>query len=459
MSKYTCEKCEKEFKQKGHYVRHINKKISCNVESKIKNIIVKEKIKKLHPIKFDIINENEVIDKNKLVNNIIPKSIEFEIINEDVVVYENKLISSNIYEEVINKTQTVPFKQNIDFIIEDTQIDMEYKTSIVHQVPLEIKYIDLFCGLGAFHSAFNFISNSNIKYKCVFACDIDDNVRKIYKANHKIEPLGDINNVNISNIPDFDILCGGFPCQPFSIAGKKEGFDDKIKGNLFFSILKIIDIKNPNTIILENVKNLLSINKGDTFKTIKVELENRGYIISDKIIDSKYYNSPQSRQRLFIIGNKKKSFIFPEIKNDIISVSNIINNTETRFLNYNDKYKLEKCNDSENKNNCKMLYKLVHKKTNNGGRQGERIYSINHCGPTICASSGGPGAKTGLYYIDNKVRRLNAMEGLRMFGFDNNYIWNEFVKEEDMLFYLGNSIVVDVLKIIIKSLELQYFIT
>jgi DNA (cytosine-5)-methyltransferase 1 len=459
MSKYTCEKCEKEFKQKGHYVRHINKKISCNVESKIKNIIVKEKIKKLHPIKFDIINENEVIDKNKLVNNIIPKSIEFEIINEDVVVYENKLISSNIYEEVINKTQTVPFKQNIDFIIKDTQIDMEYKTSIVHQLPLEIKYIDLFCGLGAFHSAFNFISNSNIKYKCVFACDIDDNVRKIYKANHKIEPLGDINDVNISNIPDFDILCGGFPCQPFSIAGKKEGFDDKIKGNLFFSILKIIDIKNPNTIILENVKNLLSINKGDTFKTIKVELENRGYIISDKIIDSKYYNSPQSRQRLFIIGNKKKSFIFPEIKNDIISVSNIIDNTETRFLNYNDKYKLEKCNDSENKNNCKMLYKLVHKKTNNGGRQGERIYSINHCGPTICASSGGPGAKTGLYYIDNKVRRLNAMEGLRMFGFDNNYIWNEFVKEEDMLFYLGNSIVVDVLKIIIKSLELQYFIT
>jgi DNA (cytosine-5)-methyltransferase 1 len=459
MSKYTCEKCEKEFKQKCHYVRHINKKNSCNLESKIKNIIVKEKIKKLHPIKFDIINENEVIDKNKLVNNIIPKSIEFEIINEDVVVYENKLISSNIYEEVINKTQTVPFKQNIDFIIEDTQLDMPYTTSVIDQSPLEIKYIDLFCGLGAFHSAFNFISNSNIKYKCIFACDIDDNVRKIYKANHKIEPLGDINDVNISNIPDFDILCGGFPCQPFSIAGKKEGFDDKIKGNLFFSILKIIDIKNPNTIILENVKNLLSINKGDTFKTIKVELEKRGYIISHKIIDSKYYNSPQSRQRLFIIGNKTKSFIFPEIKNDIISVSNIIDNTETRFLNYNDKYKLEKCNDSENKNNCKMLYKLVHKKTNNGGRQGERIYSINHCGPTICASSGGPGAKTGLYYIDNKVRRLNAMEGLRMFGFDNNYIWNEFVKEEDMLFYLGNSIVVDVLKIIIKSLELQYFIT
>ena len=327
-----------------------------------------------------------------------------------------------------------------------------------------IKYIDLFCGLGAFHSAFDFISSDvskNIKYNCVFACDIDDNVRKIYKENHKIEPFGDINDVNIEDdIPNFDILCGGFPCQPFSIAGKKEGFDDKIKGNLFYSILKIIDIKNPNTIILENVKNLLSINNGETFKTIQSELEKREYYISYKIIDSKYYNSPQSRQRLFIICNKEKPFLFPtEIKNNTISVSTIINKTETRFLDYNDKYKLEKCNDKENKNNCKMLYKLVNKKTNNGGRQGERIYSINHCGPTICASSGGPGAKTGLYYIDNKVRRLNVIECIKMFGFNDNYIWDKIVKEENMLFYLGNSIVVDVLKVILKSLESQYFIT
>lgn len=324
---------------------------------------------------------------------------------------------------------------------------------------VEIKYIDLFCGLGAFHTAFDSISNPKIKYECVFACDIDDNVRKIYKANHKIEPDGDINKVDIDKIPNFDILCGGFPCQPFSIAGKKAGFDDTVKGNLFFSILKIIDIKNPNTIILENVKNLLTINDGDTFKTIKSELEKRGYFINHRILDSKYYNSPQSRQRLFIIGNKQKQFTFPtEIKNNIIPVSSIVDNTESRFLDYTDKYKLEKCSDSENKNNCKMLYKLIHKITNNGGRQGERVYSINHCGPTICASSGGPGAKTGLYYINDKIRRLNATEGIRMFGYDDNYTWDKFVKEENMLFYLGNSIVVDVLKIILKLLESQYFI-
>ena len=323
---------------------------------------------------------------------------------------------------------------------------------------LEIKYIDLFCGLGAFHTAFNFIS-TNIKYKCVFACDIDENARKLYNENYKIEPFGDINDIDIANMPNFDILCGGFPCQPFSIAGKKEGFDDKIKGNLFFSILKIIDIKNPTTIILENVKNILSINNGDTFKIIKSELEERGYLISYKVVDSKYYNSPQSRQRLFIIGNKNKSFVFPAENKNIIHVSHIIDNTEKLYLDYNDKYKLEKCNENDKKDNCKMLYKLINKNSNKGGRQGERVYSINHCGPTICASSGGPGAKTGLYYINNNIRRLNVSEVIRMFGFNENYIWNNIVKDEHMLYYLGNSIVVDVLKIILKSIESQYFIT
>jgi DNA (cytosine-5)-methyltransferase 1 len=196
--------------------------------------------------------------------------------------------------DLINKKQTtyqtIPLKK-IEFINYNDmntpiiQDKLEFDIPIIERnTPIEIKYIDLFCGLGAFHTAFDFISNSCIKYNCVFACDIDDNVRKIYQANHKIKPAGDINNVDIAKMPDFDILCGGFPCQPFSIAGKKEGFDNKIKGNLFFNILKIIDIKNPNTVILENVKNLLTINNGDTFKTIKSELVKRGYFTSHKIL-------------------------------------------------------------------------------------------------------------------------------------------------------------------------------
>lgn len=317
----------------------------------------------------------------------------------------------------------------------------------------EVKYIDLFCGLGAFHYAFNSLQTDDINYKCVFACDIDDNIRKIYTENYGMTPEGDINNIDIEKIPDFDILCGGFPCQPFSIAGKKEGFEDKVKGNLFYSILRIIDFKTPNTIVLENVKNLLTINGGETFSIINTELQKRGYIISFKVIDSKYYNSPQSRQRIFIIGSKIKKYDFPlEPSNYITPVSSIIDYTETKFLNYEDKYRLEQCKDSNTKNNCKMLYKIIHKVSNKGGRQGERVYSIYSCGPTICASSGGPGAKTGLYYVNEKVRRLNVNEVLKMFGFDENYKWNMIVKNEEMLFYLGNCIVVDVVKVLLGNL-------
>jgi DNA (cytosine-5)-methyltransferase 1 len=320
----------------------------------------------------------------------------------------------------------------------------------------QIKYIDLFCGLGAFHTAFDSISNETMKYTCVYACDIDVNIKHIYHKNYGIHPDDDINDINIETIPDFDILCAGFPCQPFSIAGKKEGFEDKDKGNLFFSILKIIDIKHPSTIILENVKNLLTINEGTTFHTIKNELEKREYFINYKIIDSSDYDSPQSRHRLFIIGNKHKQFQFPVgKKKSYVSVSSICDPNETKYLNYDDKYRLEKCNDNTRHSKCKMLYKLIHKKTNKGGRQGERVYSIDHCGPTICASSGGPGAKTGLYYINHHIRRLNVIECIRMFGFNDNYEWKKYIKDEDMIFYLGNSIVVNVLKIILKSVESQ----
>ena len=315
----------------------------------------------------------------------------------------------------------------------------------------EIKYIDLFCGLGAFHNAFDLLQTEDTKYKCVFSCDIDNNIRKIYKENYGITPEGDINKINIENIPDFDILCAGFPCQPFSIAGKKEGFNDVLKGNLFYVILKIIDTKTPNIIILENVKNLLSIDNGETFNTINIELQKRGYSVSFKVIDSKYY-CPQSRERLFIIGNKTKKYEFSlETSNKIIPVSSIIDHNETKFFNYEDKYILEKCKETKSKN-CKLLYKIIHKITNKGGRQGERVYSIESCGPTICASSGGPGAKTGLYYINEKIRRLNVKESLKMFGFNENYKWNTIVKDEEMLFYLGNSIVINVLKVILEKL-------
>ena len=310
-----------------------------------------------------------------------------------------------------------------------------------------IRYMDLFCGLGAFHTAFNRLSDQNIKYECVFACDIDEGVRHIYEENYNIKPEGDINNINIDDIPDCDILCAGFPCQPFSIAGKQKGFKDKLKGNLFSRILDIVDIKKPTTLILENVRNLYTIHKGKTFEIIKKELEKREYNVSYKVIDSKYYNSPQSRKRIYIICCKAKIYKFENIMNQIVPVSSIIDYSVTEFFNYKTKFKLEKCD----KINSMMIYKLINIKTGKGGRQGERVYGIHKCGPTICASSGGPGAKTGLYEIDGKIRTLTIKETLQMFGFDVTYKYNT-LKTKKMLYYLGNSIVVNVLENIIKML-------
>ena len=248
-------------------------------------------------------------------------------------------------------------------------------------------------------------------------------------------------------MPNFDILCAGFPCQPFSIAGNQKGFQDETRGNLFYKILEIIDKKQPETLMLENVKNLHTIHKGETFKIIKNELENRGYNVSYKVIDSRYYNSPQSRQRIYIICYKTKRYIFREIKKSIVPVSTIIDTSNTEFFDYTSKYKLEKCTGKS-----MMKYKLINIKTGKGGRQGERVYDITKCGPTICASSGGPGAKTGLYYFDGKIRTLSVGETLKMFGFDDSFKYESLSNKKDMLFYLGNSIVVNVVEELIKDL-------
>jgi DNA (cytosine-5)-methyltransferase 1 len=356
-------------------------------------------------------------------------------------------------KEFINEISDSESEESYNEFLDDWNELFESKEQQKSKI---IDYCDLFCGLGAFHKAFDLNSNKNIKYNCVFACDIDEGIQKLYQENYNILPHGDINKIDLDSLPNIDILCAGFPCQSFSIAGNKDGFNDKDKGNLFFSVLKVIDKKKPSIIILENVKNLTSINNGETFKTIINELEKRDYKVSYNIINSKYYNNAQSRQRVYIVCQKNKKYQFPNIKNKIVPVSSILDNTVTDFFDYNKKYFLEENNNQEN-DGCKMIYKLINKETKKGGRQGERIYSINSCGPTICASSGGPGAKTGFYLVDNnskKIRTLTVKEALQMFNFNIDYKRTSVPNDNDMLFYLGNSIVVNVLYEIIKKLDL-----
>lgn len=309
----------------------------------------------------------------------------------------------------------------------------------------QIRYADIFCGLGAFHTAFDIVDRE--KYKCVYACDIDKNVRELYELNHGIRPDGDIYNVVIEEIPDFKILCAGFPCQPYSIAGKKMGFSDSRGGKLFCRLLEVIDVKQPEILFFENVKNLLSIHSGHIIQTIEEELKKRGYHVSYKVLNSKHYNSPQSRERIYIICKKDCPFQFKEVKNDIVPVSSIIDHDVKQFFDYQQKYKLEECTNKRSM----MKYKLINIQTNRGGRQGERVYKIDTCGPTICSTSGGPGANTGLYEIDGKIRTLTIHETLKMFGFDH-YDFGS-LSNKKILCYLGNTIVVNVLVELIRQIS------
>lgn len=313
----------------------------------------------------------------------------------------------------------------------------------------EYKYIDLFCGLGAFHTAFGRCSNGDASYSCVFACDIDADVRSVYYENYHIMPHGDINTIDPSTLPDFDILCAGFPCQPFSIAGKKEGFACKGKGNLFYSMLRIIDCKQPPVLLLENVKHLCTIHGGRTFSTMLCELKARGYHVEHKVIDSKHHNCPQSRQRIYIVCTKGSRYAFRHTQHPIVPVSAIIDRDAGAPIDYTEKYSLEACAPSKSM----MKYKLVHKETKKGGRQGERVYGTDSYGPTVCASSGGPGGKTGLYDVNGAIRTLTISETLQMFTFDTTYKYSTLRSPKKMLFYLGNSIVVNVLVDIIQQLH------
>ena len=301
------------------------------------------------------------------------------------------------------------------------------------------------------------------------ACDIDDGVRKIYKSNYGIDPVDDIRKINVDTMPDFEVLCAGFPCQPFSVAGNGEGFKDKEKGNLFYDILKIIDAKTPRMCILENVKNLKTHDNGNTYKAIETELLKRDYIITSKIINSADYGSPQARQRIFIVATKIKPFVIPTPLKTTNTVSTIIDTTHIKDELNRSRYTLKAKPTKTLIDTSKphILYDvypvLSHEKKirldqakaelvknggdpstlDKGGRQGERVYGIDAVGVTVCASSGGPGAKTGLYKIGENIRRLNVKETLGMFGFPTDYKFAD-TTNEDALFYLGNSIVVTV---------------
>lgn len=189
------------------------------------------------------------------------------------------------------------------------------------------KFIDLFAGIGGFRAAFENIKTHQLE--CVFSSEIDKFACQVYEHNFGEKPSGDITKIEASDIPDFDILVGGFPCQPFSYSGRLEGFEDKVRGTLFFDIVRILNEKKPKMFLLENVKGLKSHKKGETLKTIEETLRKLGYTIYWDILDSYDFGVPQYRQRWFCVGFKNEiHFEFPKglkggtVLGDIVDIDN-----------------------------------------------------------------------------------------------------------------------------------------
>lgn len=282
----------------------------------------------------------------------------------------------------------------------------------------ELKFIDLFAGIGGFHLAMH-----NLGVECVFASEWDEKARKTYEANFmKISPklfesknfAGDITEVNKKAIPNFDILTAGFPCQPFSQAGRKLGFDDT-RGTLFFDIAEIIRIKKPAAFFLENVRNLYSHDNGRTFETIKKILtEDLGYTFHHEIVRASDFGLPQHRPRLFMVGfrNKKSIFTPPEKRKLKFNMSDVMKGKVDREIGFTLRV---------------------------GGK----------------ASGIDDRRNWDSYRVDGKVRRLSPTEGKRMQGFPASFKFP--VSDSEALKQLGNSVAVwavqDYIQKIIEVLE------
>ena len=170
-----------------------------------------------------------------------------------------------------------------------------------------LKFVDLFCGIGSFHYSFK-----KLGWECVMACDIDKAAKDTYQTNHGLLPLGDITTIDPKDVPSYDVLCAGFPCQPFSQCGQHKGFDDD-RGTLFFNIMKFVEHHAPSIVVLENVQGLLAHDGGKTFERIKSDIQAANYTVVHKVIKCSDYGLPQMRKRLIVLGIRNDSALIKHV--------------------------------------------------------------------------------------------------------------------------------------------------
>lgn len=340
-----------------------------------------------------------------------------------------------------------------------------------------MKVVSLFSGIGGFEKG---ILQAEPNTKIVFASEIDPYARKIYTKNYGVEPHGDITKIKASNIPNHDILCGGFPCQSFSIAGKRRGFEDT-RGTLFFEIMRIVKIKRPKLLFLENVPGLLSHDEGRTFHTILRSLDEMGYDAEWQVFNSRNHGVPQNRERVFIIGHLRGTpgqQIFPITAND--KSVDAIQGQNTNCLT--SRYEGGQATGSyiiENQFNAQALTearteeaKEIRRKTKDRdfSPRREKKLVTRKDGMANCVTSGqskeqliqiagcltGGGHSGGLHSdmttldAGSGIRRLTPIECERLQGYPDN--WTAGISDTQRYKCLGNAVTVNVIEFIARRL-------
>jgi DNA (cytosine-5)-methyltransferase 1 len=329
--------------------------------------------------------------------------------------------------------------------------DLQYYLPIKWDIPFPpeqdptFKFIDLFAGIGGIRLAYQ-----NIGGKCVFTSEWDYYSKKTYELNFGEVPFGDITKISENEIPDHDILLAGFPCQPFSIAGvskknslgRAHGFLDKTQGTLFFDVARIIECKMPKAFMLENVKNLISHDKGKTFKIIIETLKELDYSIHFKVLDGKHF-VPQHRERIIIVGFKnsvfhgEENFKFPDLPESTRTIREILDSE------VDSKYTL-----SDKLWNYLQEYAKKHKAKGNGFGYG--LANLDGISRTMSARYYKDGAEILIPQVGKNPRRLTPKECSRLMGYPENFNFN--VSDNQAYKQFGNSVIVPLIQAVANEI-------
>lgn len=324
----------------------------------------------------------------------------------------------------------------------------------------KIKFIDLFAGIGGFR-----LGMEKNGFECVYSCEINEHACEVYENNYGVNPMGDITKVNPEEIPDFDVLCAGFPCQTFSICGKQKGFHDTTRGTLFFDICRILEVKKPKSFILENVQNLEKHDKGNTLYVMMQALNELGYSVTYKVLNAKDFGVPQNRERIIIVGNREgKVFNFDKLVLNPVDRMKPFLDTDEEF-EYLEPSEYTILQDYKRQPKSGLIFiGYRNKKIRTVGvrpgtehlsrvhKQPNRIYSSMGVHPTIASQE-----KSGRYWIfdEGRVRKLTINECFKFMGFPSDF--RKPGLQSKLYERIGNSICVNMVEAVAFELKQQFF--